>query len=181
MNVNKKVLLIATFVLFAFKMNAQMMVIKSDALRDLALMPNIHVDFVVGEKHTIGFGGAYCYSMWGTDISLASFTPNYRFWFNGRPFTRQYVGVNAQVAMHDIAWGKKVYDGVSFSAGMIFGHVFNLSKRWNLELEAGLGARYFTHQEYFKGDIYEDYGDRNNSRGVVMSPHISVAFSYVIR
>lgn len=178
---NKKVLFIAMFLLCAFKMNAQMVVIKSDALRDLALMPNVHIDFVVGEKHSVGIGGAYCPTLWGADVKLATLTPNFRYWFNGRPFTRQYVGVSGQLAMHDIAWGKKNYDGTSFALGLIFGHVFNLSQRWNIELEAGVNARYYTQKEYFKGDVLEDLGDGYNSRGAMLSPHISIAFSYIIK
>ena len=58
---NKKILLIAILLISVFKMNAQMMVLKSDVLRDVATMPNIHVDFVVGEKHSLGVGGAFCY------------------------------------------------------------------------------------------------------------------------
>ena len=58
------------------------------------------------------------------DIQIATFTPNFRYWFNGRPFIRQFVGVRAQIAQYDITWGNNVYDGVSFSAGLIFGHVF---------------------------------------------------------
>lgn len=177
----KRILFIAVFVIFVFKMNAQMMVLKSDVLRDVATMPNIHVDFVVGEKHSLGVGGAFCYKMWGKDIQIATFTPNFRYWFNGRPFIRQFVGVRAQIAQYDITWGKNVYDGVSFSAGIIFGHVFKLSKRWNLELEGGLNANLYTQKEYYTCDTYEDYGDKNNSKGVMMCPHVSVAFSYILK
>lgn len=179
--VNKRILLIVALIMFAFKMNAQMMVIKSDILRDVATMPNIHLDFVVGEKHSLGVGGAYCYRMWGKNIEIASFTPNFRYWFNGRPFTRQYVGVKAQITQYDVTWKNKTYDGASLSAGLIFGHVFNLSKRLNIELEGGVNANLYTQKEYFKGDIYDDYGDRNNSRGVTMLPHVSVAISYIIK
>ena len=119
--------------------------------------------------------------MWGKDIQIATFTPNFRYWFNGRPFIRQFVGVRAQIAQYDITWGKNVYDGGSFSAGIIFGHVFKLSKRWNLELEGGLNANLYTQKEYYTCDTYEDYGDKNNSKGVMMCPHVSVAFSYILK
>ena len=178
---NKKVLLIAIFAIFAFKANAQMMVLRSDVLRDVATMPNIHIDFVVGEKHSLGVGGAYCYSMWGQDIEIASFTPNFRYWFNGRPVTRQYVGAKLQITKYDIAWKKNVYDGTAASVGIIFGHVFNIAKRWNLELEGGLDAVAYTQKEYYKNDIYDDYGDKNNSLGITMCPHLSVSFSYIIK
>ena len=170
----KRIFFIAVFIIFAFKMNAQMMVLKSDVLRDVATLPNIHVDFVVGEKHSLGVGGAYCYKMWGQDIQIASFAPNFRYWFNGRPFTRQFVGAKVRLAQYDITWGKSVYDGVALGAGLILGHVFNLSKRWNLELEGGLDANLYTQKEYYKGDTYEELGDRNNSRGLMMTPHVSV-------
>ena len=119
--------------------------------------------------------------MWGQDIQIASFAPNFRYWFNGRPFTRQFVGAKVRLAQYDITWGKSVYDGVALGAGLILGHVFNLSKRWNLELEGGLDANLYTQKEYYKGDTYEELGDRNNSRGLMMTPHVSVSISYIIR
>ena len=179
--VNKRIFLIMALLVCAFKMNAQMMVIKSDLLRDVATMPNVHIDCVVGEKHSLGVGGGYCYKMWGKDIQIASFSPNFRYWFNGRPFTRQYVGVKAQISQYDITWRNSVYDGASLAVGMIFGHVFNLGKRLNLELEGGLDALGYTQKEYYKSDIYDDYGDMNNSRGVMMCPHLSFSISYILK
>ena len=89
--------------------------------------------------------------------------------------------LDLRLAQYDITWGKSVYDGVALGAGLILGHVFNLSKRWNLELEGGLDANLYTQKEYYKGDTYEELGDRNNSRGLMMTPHVSVSISYIIR
>lgn len=178
---NKRILFILALALLAFNAKAQMMVVKSDILRDAAMLPNIHADFVVGEKHTLGFGASYGDGVLGKEISIATFNPNFRYWFNGRPFTRQYVGIDAQLAQYDIHWGKNIYDGSSFAVGMVFGYVFNLTKRWNLEFEGGLDILSYTQKEYFKGDIYEDYGDRNNAHGTMLCPHLSVSFSYIIR
>ncbi|MBR5860882.1 MAG: DUF3575 domain-containing protein [Bacteroidaceae bacterium] len=167
--------------LLSFKVNAQMMVVKSDIMRDVALAPNLHVDFTVGEKHTLGLGGSYGNSVLGKDINIATFDPNFRYWFNGRPFTRQYIGIDAQLAQYDVHWGRKIFDGSSFAVGLIFGHVANLSKRWNLELEGGIDILSYSHKEYYKGDVYEDYGEKNNGHGTIMCPHLSVSFSYIIR
>ena len=178
---NKKILFIAILVVCALKMNAQMIVIKSDILQDAATMPNVHLDFVVGEKHSIGFGGGYCHKMWGNDISIATFTPNFRYWFNGRPFTRQFIGISTQFSKYNIAWDKKVYDGKSLAVGVLLGHVFNLSKRWNIELEGGINTALFARKEYYKGDSYDDFGDIYNNRGITAFPHLSLSVSYIIK
>ena len=67
--------------LLSFKVNAQMMVVKSDIMRDVALAPNLHVDFTVGEKHTLGLGGSYGNSVLGKDINIALFISSFLcFW-----------------------------------------------------------------------------------------------------
>ena len=53
------------------------------------------------------------------------------------------------------------------------------NKKMTASLEDYLEAIYFLNGK--KIGTYEDYGDKNNSKGVMMCPHVSVAFSYILK
>ena len=39
----------------------------------------------------------------------------------------------------------------------------------------------YKQKEYYEGDIYEDYGERTNSKGSTLLPKIEASISYIIR
>ena len=38
--------------------------------------------------------------------------PEYRYWFNGRPMTREFVGIAALGVSYDITWGDRIYQAM---------------------------------------------------------------------
>ena len=66
--------------------------------------------------------------------------PEYRYWFNGRPMTREFVGIAALGVSYDITWGERIYQGDAAGAGITFGYALNLSRRLNVEFYGGFGA-----------------------------------------
>lgn len=160
---------------------AQMVAIKSDLVKDVAMIPNLGADIVVGNKHTLGVNLYGCAQPWGKDVTLFAIVPEYRFWFSGRPFTRHFIGFSAQMAHYDIHWNKKIYEGNSVSAGVALGYTFNLTTRLNIEFLSGLNVLGFKQKEYYEGDRYDYYGGRTNSDGVMLIPRIEASISYIIR
>ena len=175
------ILMVCAMIVSSHEAKAQQVAVKTNALYWLAMTPNIGCEIVAGEHTSLDISASGHWKPYDLPSKLISIQPEFRYWFNGRPFTRQYVGAKLQITKYDIAWKKSVYDGTAASVGIIFGHVFNIAKRWNLELEGGLDAVAYTQKEYYKNDIYDDYGDKNNSLGITMCPHLSVSFSYIIK
>lgn len=175
-------LLPCAFMLTSLNVSAQLLAIKTDVLKDALMVGDIGIDFVVGERHTIGMEFVYADNPWQQPIKCSGIIPEYRYWFNGRPFTRQYIGMVGGFASYDIALGKKIYKGDAYGVGVSFGHVFTLSPHWNIELASSVGVVGYKQEFYYKGDNYLGYGHRTNSHGYYLIPiKLGVSMVYVIR
>ena len=162
-------------------LSAQMVALRSDALKDVMMTPSMGLDFVVGEKYTLGAEVAFNHHPWGIQMQMTSVTPEFRYWYNGRPFTRQYVGVVACLTGYNLAWDN-IHHGDAWGIGISFGHVMTLTQRWNLDFAASLGTIGYREKFYYKNDNFTDYGERANSRGYVLLPiRLGVSVIYVIR
>lgn len=167
--------------LFSLCASAQMIAVKSDAVKDIAMIPNLGVDLVVGAKHTLGvqlFGAA---NPWGKDVELIGFSPRFRYWISGRPFAQFFVGANAQFTNYDILWSKTKYQGNAISGGLEVGYAFNISQRFIIECSGGTDLRYYEHKEYKITDDYKNYGEKANANGSILTPRLEVSLVYVIR
>ena len=209
---------------------AQMFAIKTDLVKDLFLTPDIGIDFVVGERLTLGFEAfetgmaTHALDYWiqpektwkvnpfwmsklisgkeSGSYEMAGFYPELKYWFNGRPFTRQYVGVVGLFSTHNFTYPTPygTYDGSDYTEttkdgyfhgdglglGLSFGHVISLNKHWNIEFEGGFGFIHYRQKQYFEGDANEwEYTNLNvesNSKGYLLMPlKLGVSLVYVIR
>ncbi len=168
------------------KVHAQQVAIKSNGLMWLAMMPNAGCEFVVGERSTIDLSVFGSVNIWGNKARILGFQPEYRYWFNGRPMTREYVGVAALGASYDITWGDKVYEGDAGGLGLTFGYVMNLSKRLNVEFFAGCGLVFFQQKQYYEGDHFDDYTGTGavqaNAKGYKLLPmKLGVSVSWILK
>ncbi|MCM1108660.1 MAG: DUF3575 domain-containing protein [Clostridium sp.] len=163
-------------------LRAQLLAVKTDALMDVLMVPNLNGELVVGERSSINASVFGSYKVYGKDIKMIGLMPEYRFWFNGRPMTREFVGLAVIGVNYDLTWGKQVYDGNAIGAGLTFGYSFNLSSHWNLECYGSVGAIYYDQRHYYTGDRDEYLGVRNNSCGYAVIPFkLGVSFSYIIK
>lgn len=187
------------------KVHAQQVAIKSNGLMWLAMMPNAGCEFVAGERSTIDLSVFGSVNIWGNKAKILGFQPEYRYWFNGRPMTREYVGVAALGASYDITWGDKVYEGDAGGLGLTFGYVLNFGaeksgsgevgkkkkfrdflRRLNVEFYAGCGLVYFQQKQYFKGDHFDDYTGTGavqaNAKGYKLLPmKLGVSVSWILK
>lgn len=178
--VNKKIFILALLLLSVSFAKAQMIVAKCDLVKAAAMMPNLGIDAVVGERHTIGVNFSGAKNPWGKDVKLVTVNPEFRYWFGGRPFVRHFVELSAQVTNYDILWNKKAYDGNAFGLGFCFGRSYKLSSRFNIEFLGGI-----SYMRYKQKHFYDEagYGDSEvaNSKGALLFPKASVSVSYIIR
>lgn len=161
--------------------NAQMITVKSDVVKDIAMIPNLGVDLVVGARHTLGvqlFGAS---NPWGKDVELIGVSPRLRYWISGRPFAQFFVGVNAQFANYDILWSETRYEGNALSGGLEVGYSFNLSQRFAIECSGGTDLKYYEHKEYKITDSFHNYGEKANAYGAILTPRFEISLVYVIR
>lgn len=176
----------ALFVCFGcLKANAQQVAVKTNGLMWLAMMPNVGGEFVVGERSTVDLSLFTSSSIYGNKARITGFQPEYRYWFNGRPMTREYVGLAALGTTYDITWGEKIYQGDAGGLGLSFGYVMNLGPRLNVEFCAGCGLVCFRQKQYYVNDSFDDYtgtGVQANAGGYKILPiKLGVSVTYIIK
>lgn len=169
------------------KADAQQVAVKTNALFWAAMTPNLGAEFVIGEHSSIDFSAFGHYKPYGVNSKLVAFQPEYRYWFNGRPMIREYIGASAMIAAYDMTLKQRTYTGNAYSVGITGGYVFALSEHWNFELCAGFSLLFFNQKQYYKHDDYDDHHVENgavqsNSWGYKLFPaKLGVTFSYIIK
>ena len=168
---------------------AQQVGVKTNALMWACATPNLGCEIVVGEKYSLDLSAFGHYNPYGIKSEVIAFQPELRYWFSGRPMTREYIGVSAMVANYDMminsreVGGKYVYDGNAASLGITGGYAFVLSKNWRFELCGGFSVLVFKQKQYYETDDY--YVDSNipaNSTGYKLFPaKLGVSFTYIIK
>lgn len=191
------------FLLSSVESRAQQFGVKTNALMWGALTPNAGVEIVVGERSSLDFSAFYkprYSSAMGAFFNsrIVGFQPEYRYWFNGRPMTREFIGVSAMIVDYDLSSRDKstgmryVYDGNALSLGLVGGYSFILGKdkdkvsRWRLELCGGFAILGFLQKRHNINDNYDDYfvGEpvKANSWGYKLFPaKLGVSFTYIIK
>lgn len=167
-------------------LRAQQVAVKTNGLMLAAMAPNVGCEFVVGERSSIDLSAFGSVKVYGNKAKIIGFQPEYRYWFNGRPMTREFVGIAALGATYDITWGRHIYQGDAAGAGVTFGYSFNLSKRLNVECYGGFGAVYFRQKQYYVNDNFEDFIEngaaRANATGYKLLPiKLGVSISYILK
>ena len=165
---------------------AQQIAVKTNALMWTAMSPNLGLEIVTGENTSVALSAFGHVRPYGLDSRVAGLQPQFRYWFNGRPMTREFVGAGALLTTYDMTLKDNVYDGDAIGLGIIGGYVFSLGKRWTLELSGSFGFLYFHQKQYHYNDNYDDYfvdeAVKTNVRGYKLLPvDLGVTFVYIIK
>lgn len=160
--------------------HAQQVGIKTNALMWTAMTPNIGCEVVVGDHSSIDLSAFGHSKPYGLDSKVLAFQPEYRYWFNGRPMIREYVGVSAMFASYDMTMNRYVYDGNALSIGLTGGYAFALGSNWRFELCGGFSLLFFKQNMYYATDEFNV--ESANSAGYKLFPaKLGVSFTYIIR
>ena len=167
-------------------MHAQKIAVKTDVLLLATMTPNLGGELIVGERTSICLSAFANSKPLGKDIKMVGVIPELRYWFNGRPLIRQYIGIAALGTHYDITWNEDMYKGDALGAGISFGHVWRLGKRIALECYASCGVVYFNHKHYNVNDNFEDYEQfediHSKVTGIKILPtKIGISFTYIIK
>ena len=168
------------------KAEAQQVAVRANALSWALLTPDLGLDIITGEHTSLVFSVLGHYKPYGLDSKMAALQGEFRYWFNGRPLTREYIGATLFGATYDMRFSSRVYAGNAVGLGFVGGYSFILGERWSLDLTAGTGLVAF-HQKYYRtGDRYEDYFadavSTPNTWGFKFFPvRLAVSFVYIIK
>ncbi len=171
---------------FGKTVQAQQIALKTNALFLAACTPNLETELVAGEHTSISLGVFGHKNPYGKESKLIGVQPEYRYWFNGRPMIREYIGAALLWTSYQMHLGHKWYDGDAYGAGITMGYVLSLGKRLNLEFYGGFGIMAFKQKFYYENDRYEEmYPDGNlqaNDKGYKLLPtKLGVSISYIIK
>ena len=179
------------FFLIPIRTTAQKIAIKTNLLMDGAMAPNLGLEVVTGERTSLELDlGETKNPWWATEGKALFIQPEYRYWFNGRPMTRQYVGLGLIGAHYDLTFGSEHHHGNAVGAGLTVGYDVMLGKRLVLDCFGSVGAIYYKQRQFYAtdhgadnvDDWYADGGSHNNATGYLLSPvKIGIAISYILK
>lgn len=140
------------------------MAVKSNLLYDVLAVPNVGVEFYLGDNWSVV--GQWMYGWWsknsshrywriyGGDLAI-------RKWFGKeaeeKPLTGHHLGIYGQAFTYDFEWhgkgymggrpGGTLWDKLNYAAGVEYGYSLPIARRLNLDFTIGLG--------YWEGQYYE--------------------------
>lgn len=125
--------------------------LKTNLLYLATLTPNLALEIGLGKKMTLEIGGGY--NFYDPDNQKHwkhwLIRPELRYWFCER-FNGSFLGVHALGGEYNFSkinlplsvfddLDENRYEGHFYGGGLVFGHQWILSKRWNFELSLGVG------------------------------------------
>ena len=73
--------------------------------------------------------------------------PGVRYWVL-ESYINGFFGINAIGSKYHFTWQDRRYEGQAYGAGISTGYAWMLSRRWNLEVEAGIGLIWADYRLY---------------------------------
>ena len=143
---------------------AQKFVVKTNLFYGAyARTPNLSLEAGLGKRSTLELGGGYNWfapSKLDSNKKLVHWVGQleYRWWFCER-FAGHFLGVHAIGTQYNIAghnlpllFGKNSaqyrYEGWGAGAGISYGYLFYLGRRWSVEANVGVGYVYLDYDKY---------------------------------
>lgn len=175
----KGVILVFFMILLPLSGYAQKIAVKTNALEWATISPNISAEFVV--SHNMSLDLTASFNEW-TPYANSKFDhlriqPELRYWFQ-RPMAQHFLGFTLMYIDYDLMRKGVCHDGQAVGGGFTYGYDFVLSKRWNLELTAGIGTVYRFERKYNEGEAYPT--NNNANRWCLVPIKLGVTVSCVI-
>lgn len=126
--------------------------LKTNILYDAALMPNLEFEWLINTNWSVAVEGGVAW--WSNEkrhkyYQLAYVSPEVRYHILPRKdWHGMYAGVFVGGGKYDLENGGNGYKGEGGMAGLSFGYMWPISKRWSLEAAIGAGYMFTRYQEY---------------------------------
>ncbi len=137
--------------------------VKTNLLYDLALLPNLGVEFSLGRKWSLELDAQCAWWQFSHDFyRIQAGGVELRKWFgrtSSTPLHGHYIGLYGMVGQYDIKFGDTGYMSTdpSYSVGLSYGYAMPIARRLNLELGIALGYLSGEYDEYTYDETEDDY------------------------
>lgn len=137
------------------------MALKTNLLYDVALVPNLGLEFYLGKGWTLGANGMfawwridskhYYWRVYGGEFSIRKYFGRAA---QEKPLTGHHLGLYGQLLTYDFELGGTGYlSKMSYGGGIEYGYSFPIGRRLNLDLGLGVG---------YLGGEYKKYKPQDN-------------------
>ena len=199
----RRILIIFFLLLFSgISVNAQRIGVKTNALYLATSTPNIGLEYAFADRFSLELEGGY--NPWTLDsdrnMKVKHFlvSPEVRYWFC-EAFNGHFIGINANYTLFNLSGvdvpavffssarsamvledlKNRRSEGWAAGAGLTYGCVWPIARRWNLECTVGLGYWYTDYDKFEsrKCGLFQEHV----SHGAFGPTALGISFIYLIR
>lgn len=196
-------ILIIFFLLFSgISVNAQRIGVKTNALYLATSTPNIGLEYAFADRFSLELEGGYNPWTLDSDRNMKAkhflVSPEVRYWFC-EAFNGHFIGINANYTLFNLSGvdvpavffpsarsamvledlKNRRSEGWAAGAGLTYGCVWPIARRWNLECTVGLGYWYTDYDKFEsrKCGLFQEHV----SHGAFGPTALGISFIYLIR
>lgn len=160
--------------------NAQLIAVKTNALMDAAMAPNIGLEVALSSNISVAANGFASWNIYGMKAKTYGFTPEFRYWLYGNTFSKLFVGAGATLAHYDFNVSDYNHLGSTWGVGVNVGYNMWLAKHWSVEFHGGVGTYRYHHARNHVNSIPTE--PVYNSEGWTVLPYqLGISFVYIIK
>lgn len=158
---------------------AQRLAIRTNVPEWGVLSPNLGLEFALNSKLSLECTGALCPFRFKDDLYFkhARAQTELKYWFENI-LAHHYVGLMGFYSSFDVDLRKKGAFGDSYAFGLTYGYDWVLSRRWNIEFSAGLGAIHYRIAHYVPPAPHAQPDDSGWKAAPVK---LGISFVYIIK
>lgn len=190
------------FLFSGISANAQRIGVKTNALYLATSTPNIGLEYAFADRFSLEFEGGYNPWTLDSDRNMKAkhflVSPEVRYWFC-EAFNGHFIGINANYTLFNLSvvdvpavffpsarsamvledLKNRRSEGWAAGAGLTYGCVWPIARRWNLECTVGLGYWYTDYDKFEsrKCGLFQEHV----SHGAFGPTALGVSFIYLIR
>ena len=199
----RRSLIIFFLLLFSgISVNAQRIGVKTNALYLATSTPNIGLEYAFADRFSLELEGGYNPWTLDSDRNMKAkhflVSPEVRYWFC-EAFNGHFIGINANYTLFNLSGvdvpavffpsarsamvledlKNRRSEGWAAGAGLTYGCVWPIARRWNLECTVGLGYWYTDYDKFEsrKCGLFQEHV----SHGAFGPTALGVSFIYLIR
>lgn len=173
------VLIVLLFLCSITDVQAQRLAVRSNVPEWFVSSPNLGLEFALNGRLSLELTGALCPLALKSNLYYKHVRcqPEIKYWFENI-LSRHYVGLMGYYSSFDIGYRRKGCFGDSYAFGVTYGYNWVISRRWNFELSAGLGAIRYRIDRYSPPAHHRS----PNETGWIAAPiKLGASFVYIIK
>lgn len=177
----KRILVVLLLMTTACAAKAQLLAVKTNALMDVAMVPNLGIEVATGNNTSLCVNGFASWSIYGMTAKTYGVIPEFRYWLSGTPFSNFFIGGGVALAHYDITVSETRYNGATYGFGLNFGYDMWLSNHFTVEFHGGVGLYHLSHSRTGINDILPEIPEINSKGWSVLPYQLGVSFVYIIK